>query len=249
MFCSRGESSKSGTKELALELESRGIRLAQKRRRRRSLVPLVVLGKNMIATESKERYLAAFEQSQSNGEWRGSGVAQRAAQSRHRELCGAGISDDQKMKSGSTPVSSRSPRCPSRRRQGLSARVDADEIFARSFADAACPRLGLHQWRLGAGIFLCADLPARRSRRQLGAELIKQDDAAFVRAAWASCDLSRARLSWRSTRLLWATARWWLFLQGAVWRSRFIWFSFERRRSHLVSHPRTLIVLRRGQRG
>ena len=94
----------------------------------------------MIATESKERYIAAFEQSQSNGNgaapaWlkklRRDGIASFAAQ-------GFPTPKDEEWKYTSVePIAS----LPLAQSQGSQRRIDADEIIARSFADATCPRL------------------------------------------------------------------------------------------------------------
>ena len=142
----------------------------------------------MIAAESKERYIAAFEQSQSNGngaapawlkELRRDGIASFAAQ-------GFPTTKNEEWKYTSVePIAS----LPLAQSQGSERRIDADEILARSFADAACPRLVFINGVWAREFSFAQDLP-RGVRLASLAELIKQDDAAFVGAAWASCELS-----------------------------------------------------------
>ncbi len=128
----------------------------------------------MIAAESKERYLAAFEQWQSNGnanapawlkELRRAGIASFAAR-------GFPTTKDEDWKYTSVePIAS----LPFAQANGAATGINAEEVITRGFADPACPRLGFVNGAWAREISSGQDLPQGVRLASL-ADMVKRDD-------------------------------------------------------------------------
>jgi Fe-S cluster assembly protein SufD len=128
----------------------------------------------MIAAESKERYVAAFEQWQSNGnanapawlkELRRAGIASFAAQ-------GFPTTKNEDWKyTNVEPIAS----LPFAQVNGAATGIDAAEVIERGFADPACPRLVFVNGAWAREMSSVRDLPQGVGLGSL-ADLVKRDD-------------------------------------------------------------------------
>lgn len=198
----------------------------------------------MIAAESKERYLAAFEQSQSNGngaapawlkELRRDGIASFAAQ-------GFPTTKNEEWKYTSVePIAS----LPLAQTQGSERRVDADEILARSFADTACPRLVFINGVWAREFSFVQDLP-RGVRLASLAELIKQDAPLLSEQLGRHANYRRQAFVALNTAFMGDGAVVVIPPGCCLAQPIYLIYASSPGAGQLVSHPRTLIFLGAG---
>jgi Fe-S cluster assembly protein SufD len=198
----------------------------------------------MITAESKERYLAAFEQSQSNGngaapawlkELRRDGIASFAAQ-------GFPTTKNEEWKYTSVePIAS----LPLAQTQGSERRVDTDEILARSFADTACPRLVFINGVWAREFSFVQDLP-RGVRLASLAELIKQDAPLLSEQLGRHANYRRQAFVALNTAFMGDGAVVVIPPGCCLAQPIYLIYASSPGAGQLVSHPRTLIFLGAG---
>jgi len=196
----------------------------------------------MLATESKERYLAAFKQSPANA----------AAPAWLRELREAGIASFAALGFPTTrnedwqytnlePIASQT----FVRAHGAAKTVSADEIVARSMIEADAPRLVFVNGIYAPEFSRIANLPQGLMVKSLG-ELITQDESAMAPQLGRHADAQRQPFVALNSAFLEDGAVISVSPGCRLERPIYLVFVSTAGKEPVLSHPRTLILLGAG---
>jgi Fe-S cluster assembly protein SufD len=198
----------------------------------------------MIAADSKERYLTAFEQWQSNGnanapvwlkELRRSGIASFAA-------LGFPTTKNEDWKYTSVePIAS----LPVAQANGAAATVSHSDVVVRSFADAACPRLVFINGAWVRETSSPQDLPQGVRLASL-AELVARDDPLLPTELGRYANHSTQPFVALNTAFMGDGAVVLIPPGRRLNRPIYLIYASTGGAGHLVSYPRTLIFLGAG---